>query len=360
MRKYIGGALVCVLLLSGCTNRGYKIAGTIDGAGDSTVLLIEEPQGSEWLTIDSVKTTGDGNFSYSGEAPAFPSIYRLRQGSQSIYFPVDSVTNLKINSRVGTFARDYTLTGSPAAEAIMKIDKRAIAFASGNAQSGDYAAWKDSLAHQVVSDPTGIVAYYVISKNINGAPIFDPNNDKDLKIIGAVANSFNSFLPNDPRTPYLVSVLKEGQHRQRSASPTDTIYANETRNIDIRLQDYKGVEHSLTQVAEKNSITLLSFTIYEGDFSPAYNKVLNDLYKQYHSQGLEIYQVSLDEDNVLWRQAAENLPWITVYDGEGIYSTNVGAYNVTAAPTTFILRSGDIIERNEDATTLKAAVSKLF
>ena len=86
--------------------------------------------------------------------------------------------------------------------------------------------------------------------------------------------------------------------------------------------------------------------------------MLNDIYQSYHAKGLAIYQVSLDQDNVAWRQAAQNLPWITVFDPMSINPKTVGAYNVNGIPTTFIIRNGEIVERIEDATKLKAAVAK--
>ena len=70
--------------------------------------------------------------------------------------------------------------------------------------------------------------------------------------------------------------------------------------------------------------------------------------------------MSLDQDNVVWREAAKNLPWITVFDPMSIQSKNVGTYNVSGIPTTFIIRGGEIVERVEDATRLKAAVAKYF
>ena len=124
------------------------------------------------------------------------------------------------------------------------------------------------------------------------------------------------------------------------------------------MQDYSGKEYKLSQVAESHRVVLLDFTAYATDISPQLNKLLNDIYQSYHGRGLEIYQVSLDPDNVTWREAAKNLPWITVFDPMGINSQNVGAYNVNGIPTTFIIRSGEIVERVEDATRLKAAVAK--
>ena len=113
-------------------------------------------------------------------------------------------------------------------------------------------------------------------------------------------------------------------------------------------------------MAANNRVVLLDFTAYTSEISPQLNKLLNDIYQQYHSRGLEIYQVSVDQDNVAWRQAAQNLPWITVFDPMSINSQTIGNYNVNGIPTTFIIKNGEIVERVEDATRLKAAVGKYF
>lgn len=143
-------------------------------------------------------------------------------------------------------------------------------------------------------------------------------------------------------------------------APNDTVFADVASLIDIKLQDNNGKEFTLSQVAASNRIVLLDFTAYTTEISPQLNKLLNDIYQQYHSRGLQIFQVSVDQDNVAWRQAAQNLPWITVFDPQSINSRNIGTYNVTGIPTTFIIKNGDIVERVEDAARLKSAVSKYF
>ena len=351
--------MICaVVALTACNGNKFHIDGSIDGASDTT-LVLEQSSNGEWLIIDSVKVDKGGKFSISATAPQVPSIYQLRMGDQAICFPIDSLDHLTITAKMPNYATDYTIGGSEHAEQVMKIDKEAIRLASTGADEATMQAWKDQLARQIVADPSGIVAYYTINKYIGNRPLFDPMNDNDLRIIGAVANAFNSFRPNDPRTDYLVNVLLDGQRRRRSMSaPTDTVYADVASIIDIKLQDYNGKEHKLSQVASNNRIVLLDFTAYATEISPQMNKLLNDIYKSYHSHGLEIYQVSVDPDNVAWRESARNLPWITVYDPMGVSSKTVGAYNVTGMPTTFIIRNGEIVERVEDATRLKAAVGK--
>jgi mRNA-degrading endonuclease HigB of HigAB toxin-antitoxin module len=350
--------MVAIATLTACNGNKFHVDGTVEGAGDTTTLVLEQSSNGAWFIIDSVKVDKNGKFSVSAPAPEVPSIYQLRLGEQAICFPIDSLDHVTINAKLPNFATDYTLAGSEHAEQVMKIDKEALKFATGKTEA-EFAAWKDQLSRQIVADPSGIVAYYTINKYINGKPLFDPLNDNDLRIIGAVANAFNSFRPDDPRTNYLVNLLLDGQRRRRAmTAPTDTMFADMATLIDINLQDYNGKEYKLSKVAADNRIVLLNFTIYESEVSPKINKLLNDIYQAYHSRGLTIYQVSVDQNNVAWRQAAENLPWITVFDPLSINSQTIGAYNLTGIPTTFIIKNSEIVERIEDVSLLKAAVAK--
>ena len=352
--------MTVLAILSACDGNKFHIDGTIEGAGDST-LVLEQSSNGEWLIIDSIKVGNNGKFSVSVPAPEVPSIYQLRLGNQSICFPIDSLDHLTITAKLPNMGIDYTLSGSEHAEQVMKIDKEAMQFTGGKGTAAELEAWKSKLSQQIAADPSGIVAYYAINKYIDGKPLYDPMNDNDLRIIGAVANSFNSFRPDDPRTNYLVNLLLDGQRRRRAMSaPSDTVFADMASLIDIKLQDCNGKEQVLSKVADENRIVLLDFTAYTAEISPQLNKLLNDIYQQYHGRGLQIFQVSVDEDNVAWRKASQNLPWITVFDPQSINSQIIGAYNVNGIPTTFIIKNGEIVERVEDATRLKAAVGKYF
>lgn len=359
MKKYFYAMALLAMVLTSCSEGKFKVDGKIDGAGDSTVLVLEESSNGSWFIVDTVAVDGSGSFSVSEMAPQYPNIYRLRLDGDVICFPIDSLDHVTVNTTLKAFSTGYTLAGSDHAVQVMNMDRQAMKLAGGKGTPEQIKAFKHKVAEQIVTDPAGIVAYYAINKYMDGKPLFDPLDDDDLRIIGAVANAFYSFRPTDPRTEYLVNVLTTGQQRRRSqAQGGDTIYAAEASLIDIKLQDYNGKEHVLSDVAAKNRIVLLNFTVYQADYSPVFNKLLNDIYNRYKGQGLAIYQISLDDDAVAWRQAAQNLPWITVYDHNGGNSVNVGAYQVAGVPTTFIIKNGEIIERVEDATRLEAAVTR--
>ena len=88
---------------------------------------------------------------------------------------------------------------------------------------------------------------------------------------------------------------------------------------------------------------------------------LGELYTQYHSQGLDIYQVSLDSDAHFWKNAASNLPWVAVRDPQSVYSPIAGLYNVKQLPAIFILdRKGNLVKRVDDVKNLAADVKAVL
>lgn len=104
---------------------------------------------------------------------------------------------------------------------------------------------------------------------------------------------------------------------------------------------------------------ILNFTAYATEWSPAFNVELNKVYEKYRQQGLEIYQVSVDENEYAWKQTAKNLPWITVLNNVAEGGKVLQQYNVGALPTTFVFnRNGELVQRVLDIDDLDSAVAK--
>ncbi|AHJ97897.1 peroxiredoxin [Hymenobacter swuensis DY53] len=66
---------------------------------------------------------------------------------------------------------------------------------------------------------------------------------------------------------------------------------------------------------------------------------LRKLYGQFHSRGLEIVRVSLDEDPARWHEAvaADTLGWLHVSDGRGLRGAAARAYRVRTLPFSVLL-----------------------
>ena len=134
---------------------------------------------------------------------------------------------------------------------------------------------------------------------------------------------------------------------------------SETGIIDIALRDIHGNVRKLTDL--KGKVVLLDFSVFQSPAGAPHNMLLRELYNKYASQGLEIYQISLDADEHYWKTAAANLPWICVRDGNGVYSTNVAVYNVRQVPSIFLInRNNELKLRGEDIKDLEASVKSLL
>ena len=149
---------------------------------------------------------------------------------------------------------------------------------------------------------------------------------------------------------------KEGKARPLVSSEEKIV---ETGIIDIALRDVKGNVRKLTDL--KGKVVLLDFSVFQSPAGSPHNLMLRELYNEYAKQGLEIYQVSLDADEHYWKTAADNLPWVCVRDGNGVYSTNVAVYNVRQVPSIFLInRNNELKLRGEDIKDLEAAVKSLL
>lgn len=354
--KTMAVAAACCAAISGCVGGNeWRVNGQIEDAGGQTIVL-EASRNGRWFAIDSAKLTGSGEFKFAHKAAGYPDIYRLRLGDKSLYFPIDSIENVTVVSNAGAFDTDYSLSGSESAEMLMHVDRR---IREAVAKNGVSSLPKDSLLKRelggmMLGDPAGIVSYYIINKKVGGVALFNPADKSDNRVIGAVANAFDQFRPNDPRTDYLRQLFLSN----RRVSSSATLEAPEVSLLEIELYDDKGALQSLGRAAEDNKVVVLSFTVYGSDASAAYNVELNKIYDRYASKGLQIYQVSLDDDEYRWKQSARNLPWITVFNSKTDGVKHLNNYNVQSLPTTFIIAGGEIAERVSDPAELSSAVAK--
>jgi len=350
-------AILSYALLTSCTSSDeWTVEGNIKGAGGTTIY-IENAGAVGWIPMDSVVTDGSGNFSYSHAAAEYPDIYRLRLNGKVLYFPIDSTETVTVTTDMYQFDRDFTLAGSPSAEMLMKMDRRINNVYDNPAVNTDSIDnLKRELADLWLSDRTSIVAYYLINKQINGMPLFDPANKFDLRVIGGVATAFKEARPDDPRTTYIERLYLQNR-AANGIAVDDTIVANEISFFDINLYDREGQNRSLLDVAKKNKVVLINFTSYTEEFSPTLNVALNRLYERYHDKGLEIYQIAFDADEFRWRESAKNLPWVTVHNPSVNGAELLLRYNVRSLPTLFIIRNGELLERVTDYNRLDDTIA---
>lgn len=329
------------------------MAGELTGASDTPVILEKADYAGVWQPVDSIRTDSRGRFTLSRPAPAAPEIYRIGVDGQWVYIPVDSTETITISAPIKDFATNFKLEGSTGARQMEKFEK-AVHSLGANPDENTLQAFRRAVFTEYLQNARGsVVSYYILTKTIDGRPIFNPDNEDALKYVAAVANSFKEFRPDDPRTGMLLATATQGMKRRNAAKGLRTVVeAPATGLIDISLPDENGKDVKLSEIASQGKPTVLVFSLMTHPDSPEFNRQLMDIYKRH---GVNIYHVSIDPDQYEWREGARNIPWVTVFDAGGEMSNNLTRYNVTEIPTFFLIDSnGQLVSRAENIQALDA------
>ena len=373
-----------VLLMAGLvacdSTPKFKVQGEVSGAQDKMLYL--DLSGVTGINVlDSVELGSDGAFRFEVNRPDAPEFYRLRMDGKVVNFAVDSTETVTIRSAAEKFDTDYVVEGSENNQKIKELvllqaelQKKVVALAqnrdipAGIAQDSLSAmvnGFKDKVKREYIyAAPNTTYAYFALFQTMNGYMIFDPlANKEDVKCFAAVATSMNNAYPHADRSRNLYNMVIKGMKNTRPVRQEtleiDPSIIKEADIIDIQLKDLKGNVRTLTEL--KGKVVLVDFTVYNHTLSAAHNLALREVYNKHHSQGLEIYQISLDADEHFWKTSADNLPWVCVRDANGAYSQYVSLYNVTDLPSLFLVGRDNVLKsRVEDVKDLESKVKSLL
>ena len=384
MRKTIKTWMIgaAAILLTSCGGHKFQVTGSITGAQDS--LLYFENVGLNGIEeIGHTTLDADGHFDFSAEAPDAPEFYRLRINNQIINVAIDSTETVTITAQYPQMATQYEVSGSESNQKIKELALKQIAFQAqaialeqNRSMSPDEVrdslgrmlrAYKEEVkSNYIFRAPYASYSYFALFQTLGPWLIFDPkSNADDVKVFAAVATSWDTFYPGALRGENLHNIAIEGMKNVRiiearnQPRQIEQSKVVEAGVIDIVLNDNHGKTRRLTDL--KGKVVLLDFHIFAMDESPARILMMRELYNKYHSEGLEIYQVSLDPDEHFWKQQTAALPWISVRDGDGIRSPRLAIYNIQAVPDYFIIdRGNNLVKRAEQMTDLESEIKKLL
>ena len=351
------------VLMSGCGSEKFHVEGAIGNAKDS-ILYFEHNGLTGFTTVDSVKLDAKGAFSFASDKVNNPEFYRLRIAGQIINIAIDSTETVKVDAKYPQMATDYSVNGSYENEKIKQLALNQInlqaqcqALYSEQPQAADslvqqlIQAYKYDVSHNYIfKEPMKAYSYFALFQyivvNNEARLIFNPAVDpEDNKVFGAVATSWDTYFPNSERGQNLHNITIKGMRDNRIAAANKQniqIEAEETGVIDLPLRDNKGNMHHLTDL--KGKVVLLNFHAFSLPDSPEYIMQMRELYDKYHAKGLEIYMLSLDENEHFWKESVATLPWINVYDNTGISEAYTSA--ATATPIIYLIDRSNTVVRN--------------
>ena len=369
-------------MLCGCQQREtFCIEGNITGAADTVLYLEHLTLGEGAVAIDSIRLKVDGAFRFAKEPVGNPEFYRLRIGGQGINLAIDSTETVRVTASLDSMSFGYRVEGSGSCDTIRllclklaELERKARRIsADRNYTIQERDSMIDGLVEQYKTEvKVGYIqnhystaySYYACFQTLGTELIFDPVHKKsDLTWLHAVANAWNEKYPGCQRTENLCNILQECRRNQ--AKPREIVLdldndkVRELGIIDMAFPDIHGQERELSSLRGK--VVLLDFMAFSMDGSAERTLLMRELYEKYHSQGFEIYQVSLDPSLHLWQQRSEALPWVSVYCEEGLESDMLRLYNVQHLPCYFLIdRNCDLQARQEDIPDLEKAIEKLL
>ena len=214
----------------------------------------------------------------------------------------------------------------------------------------------------IYPDPQTIYAYFALFQTLGQWNLFDRQVAEDVPIFAAVATSWDTFYPESDRAKHLRNMALKGMNDNRQAIAREMMAAETAEKVvtsgvlDLELPDASGRTRTLTELNGK--VVLLDFHLFGMKESAARILSLRDLYSKYHAQGLEIYQVGLDESEHFWKQQTDRLPWISVYDPTGMSARR---YNVQDLPEYFLIdRSNTLYKRSTQMKDVEQEIRTLL
>ena len=353
MKNQLSLIFVGLIVLVGCTKQPtFTISGTLTNAADKTIYL-EHTALLGTTIVDSCHIDTDGNYSLEAPAPTYPDFYRLRVGSRSLPLAIDSTEQVQVSASLDSLPYTLNINGSEVSAQMAQL--------RASARTATRDVLREQTQKIILANPRSLVAYYALFLKQNGLPIWDMADPSDRRLYQAVATSYNLWMPEYDRTKALYNQVLEYMQAERSLrsqlAAQQLIEEAENAFLEITLSDAKGQTQPLSQYRGK--VIVLDFSSTEMEQYVAYNFELRELYNQYHKQGLEIYSVSIDRNQLAWEDATEHLPWTIVRAYENDAVQVLTQYNVQSLPTLYLFdREGNVQGRYTDFKSLETDIAK--
>ena len=373
---------LAALMAVGCSkNNGAQISAQIEGAGNAEVVLYQLAV-NQVKTVDTIKTGADGKFSYTVAMPeAAPDFYYLTYKGNKLASLVLKAGD-KVSVKVDTLGAGLAIEGSEESLLLGQYEKGLATVSAQMAQMSEqmnaaiekkdlaaaedlkikmgksYVNYRRDLIKTIMENPYSFANINALYQQVGQQlPVFSSEND--YLLVERVHDSLATLYPS---SVYLQSLKEQISGAKNAIALAEKIYEAETKSFpNLSLPDINAKNVELSSLEGKPFI-LMFWTISEPS-QKMFNNDLKELYRKYRSSGLEIYQVSLDEDKTAWASAVKDqqLPWISVCDGKGPASPAVVAYNLLTVPTMFVFNAkGDLVANGNltDKGELENAIRK--
>lgn len=389
--KKIALLLATISLLVSCNKDKYVVTGTIKGIENGkNVFLEKQDEMGQLKAVDTVQVK-DGKFSFEGKA-AEPEIHLiqvdgangkvpfiLENGDITMVINKDSIMNTKVT---GTYNNDeltsYKKSGEQIQKKMMKFQEDNMAKMTEAQQKKDtvvmnslraeYMKFQEDFAKQsdtyVASHPKAFISALIIEGMFNQMA---PDVKKIEEYYNKLDKSLQGTKPGKSIKTKLDQIKNPTAAPQAPAMPQGAAPAPaKWGKVGKQAPDFsaKSPDGKLISLKESlGKVTIIDFWASWCGPCRRENPNVVALYNEFHSKGLNIIGVSLDEDLSKWKDAIakDKITWTQVSNLKGWQDPIAKQYEVEQIPTTFLLdANGKFIARDLFGEELKAKIQELL
>lgn len=372
--------LAAASLLTSCKNLGdneYEVSGTIDKSADGTKVILERQGGMFGFAPVDTTVVKDGKFEFKGTAeepglrflkfeaqPKGKVEFVLEEGAIKLEVNKDTLQNSK---RSGTFNNDklseYYAEAKSVRQKMIDFQKQHEPEMMQARKNKDTAtAERLRTQFSVFNKELEQKANAFLKKN--------PDSYVSLLLVKTMSPQTRSFEEIRKAFDALDPKIKKYKEAQEFSKLLDDAQGKgggtkkaEPGQIapDFTANTPGGKPLSLNQV--KGKVTVIDFWASWCQPCRKENPKMVALYKEFHSQGLNVIGVSLDKDADAWKKAIadDKLEWNQVSNLKHWEDPIAATYGIESIPATIVLdASGKIVAKDLHGDALRMKVKNML
>lgn len=386
--KNIIQIVLSVFLITACTSDKKQGSALISGNMPKMLdkwLYLEELEVSRINLMDSVKIDHEGNFKFD-LLVSEPGFYVLRTHKDNyVLLFIEPDNHITINTSSDLFQNGYEVEGSKDSQLLRdfeqfmitqkrKVDSLAIELNESKGLENFYekkieldsayldifTLQRDYVINFVESNTASLVSLFVINRKLGNNKVLD--EEGDFIYFHRLDSALMIHYPNNKH-----AIDHHNRVQQIRGDKFDRFIADKKlepgkKAPNIVLKDTSGKFISLKNLEGKK--VLIYFWAGWNAKSRQDNRKLTSLYSKLNANNIEIFGVSLDEHEKVWKGALklDKTPWIQGSDLMGINSKVIKNYNLQdELPFYYIVdEERKIIYRNKDLNAIIIKLDELF
>jgi len=343
--------VIISFIFSACNHENMIIiTGHVEN-GERDYLSIKETYTPSLGFVDSTRIKKSGNFNFKIKSDKLMFL-EINYHPQNILLIAHPGETIKLNIPGLNSSSSYIVSGSKDSESIKYLNDKLIetkhVIDSLKSISEEKISEIETQINTVISEHKNFIISYILKDmksltNITAlnqklsADHYIMNSLRDIQYFKIVNDSLIKYYPKLPSVKLFSSnteALISNYNQIRILSQVKEI---KSTLPDIRLPDRKNDSIDLSSL--KGKMVLLYFWSPIIKDNLILTRQLFSIYKSYKAKGFEIYQVAFEGDFERWSSVIkfEEIPWISVFDNRGSYSSYLGIYNVSKFPTTYLI-----------------------